>query len=140
MRYFLDTNILVYAIQDRDSLSNDVKAILKDYDNTFYMSSESIKELIVAYRNKKLLNKYWKTAREMVAAITDDYFITVMPVDNEVMKTYSTLDINMAEEHKDPSDHVIISHAITLHMPLVSSDHKFLFYKKQGLDLTYNEA
>ena len=33
MRYLLDTNILIYAAIDRDSLSKDVTAILEDYDN-----------------------------------------------------------------------------------------------------------
>jgi PIN domain nuclease of toxin-antitoxin system len=138
-RYLLDTNIFVYAVQDRDSLNNDVLAILEDYESVFYMSAESVKELIVAYRNKRLLNKQWKTAYDMVRSITDDYYITILPVDNEVMKTYSTLDINEAEDHKDPSDHIIICQAITNRMPLISSDHKFLFYKNQGLDLIYND-
>ncbi len=89
-RYLLDTNIFVYAVADRDSLNEDVLAILEDYESEFYISAESIKELIVAYRNKKLLNKQWKTAFDMVKSITDDYYITVLPVDNEVMKTYST--------------------------------------------------
>ena len=138
-RYLLDTNIFVYAVQDRDSLNNDVLAILEDYESVFYMSAESVKELIVAYRNKRLLNKQWKTAYDMVRSITDDYYITILPVDNEVMKTYSTLDINETEDHKDPSDHIIICQAITNRMPLISSDHKFLFYKNQGLDLIYND-
>ena len=54
MRYLLDTNIFIYAAIDRDQLSRDVKAILDDYDNTFYMSSESVKELIVGFNNGKL--------------------------------------------------------------------------------------
>ena len=33
------------------------------------------------------------------------------------------------------SDHIIISHAITERLPLISSDLKFPFYRKQGLDL-----
>jgi hypothetical protein len=53
-RYLLDTNIFVYAVADRDSLSTDVLAILEDYESVFYMSAESIKELIVAFRNKTL--------------------------------------------------------------------------------------
>lgn len=138
-RYLLDTNIFVYAVQDRDSLNNDVLTILEDYESVFYMSAESVKELIVAYRNKRLLNKQWKTAYDMVRSITDDYYISILPVDNEVMKTYSTLEINEAEDHKDPSDHIIICQAMTNRMPLISSDHKFLFYKNQGLDLIYND-
>ena len=60
-RYLLDTNIFVYAVEDRDILSADVLAILEDYESVFYMSAESIKELIVAFRNKKLLNEKWAT-------------------------------------------------------------------------------
>lgn len=138
-RYLLDTNIFVYAVEDRDNLCADVLAILEDYESVFYMSAESIKELIVAFRNKKLLNEKWKTPLTMVRSITEDYFITVLPVDNEVMKTYASLELNHSEDHKDPSDHIIISHAMTLRMPLISSDHKFLYYKRQGLDLIYNE-
>lgn len=84
MRFMLDTNIFVYSVQDRDSLSKDVLSILEDYDNTFYLSSESVKELIVAYHNKNLLTNYWNSASEMVNAITDEFYITVLPVDNEV--------------------------------------------------------
>lgn len=138
-RYLLDTNIFVYAVEDRDNLSADVLAILEDYESVFYMSAESIKELIVAFRNKKLLNEKWATPLDMVRSITEDYYITILPVDNEVMKTYASLELNHSEDHKDPSDHIIISHAMTFRMPLISSDHKFLYYKRQGLDLIYNE-
>ncbi|MBR1546426.1 MAG: hypothetical protein IJ633_06500 [Prevotella sp.] len=55
------------------------------------------------------------------------------------METFSRLRVNSAQGHKDPSDHVIISHAITEKLPLVSSDTRFPFYKKQGLDLILNE-
>lgn len=54
MRYLIDTNIFVYAATDRDSLSRDVKAILEEPDTILYMSAESVRELIVAYRNKGL--------------------------------------------------------------------------------------
>ena len=138
-RYLLDTNIFVYAVEERDNLSADVLAILEDYESVFYMSAESIKELIVAFRNKKLLNEKWATPLDMVRSITEDYYITILPVDNEVMKTYASLELNHSEDHKDPSDHIIISHAMTFRMPLISSDHKFLYYKRQGLDLIYNE-
>ena len=57
----------------------------------------------------------------------------------EQLGTYARLEINKAEDHKDPSDHIIIAHAITNRMPLISSDHKFKFYTKQGLDLVYNK-
>ena len=139
MRYLLDTNIFIYLVIDPDQLSRDVKAIIDDYDNTFYMSSESVKELIVGFNNGKLVSRFWDTAAKMVKDITNRYFIRILPVGEEHMDTYAHLTLNLAEEHRDPSDHVIIAHAITNRMPLVSSDRKFKFYEDQGLELVFNE-
>lgn len=139
MRYLIDTNIFVYIAQDYSSLSREVLDILSDYSNTFHISSESVKELIVAYNNKGLFSKKWKTAEEMVEAIENEYYINILPISKEHMKTYSKLSINRIDDHKDPSDHVIISHAITNRIPLISSDKRFPYYTNQGLDLIYNE-
>lgn len=138
-RYLLDTNIFVYAVEDRDNLSADVLAILEDYESVFYMSAESIRELIVAFRNKKLLNEKEDPSRHGPLYYRRLFYNSPTCVDNEVMKTYASIQLNQSEDHKDPSDHIIISHAMTLRMPLISSDHKFLYYKRQGLDLIYNE-
>lgn len=139
MRYLIDTNIFVYAVIDRDSLSADVKAILEDPDSVLVISAESVRELIVAYRNKRLCSKLWKTVEDMVAAIENECFIQILPLRKEHMETYARMEINEAQGHKDPSDHVIIAHAITEHLPLISSDTRFKFYRKQGLDLIFNE-
>lgn len=52
--------------------------------------------------------------------------------------TYARLTINEQQGHNDPSDHLIIAHAITERMPLISSDHKFDFYCPQGLQYICN--
>lgn len=95
--------------------------------------------MIVARNNKQLGIKRWKTTEDMVKAIEEDYNIEILPIQKEVMQPYSHLRINTVQNHKDPSDHVIISHAITLNMPLISSDTRFSFYRRQGLDFIYNE-
>ena len=139
MRYMIDTNIFVFLVTDISQLDKDVESIIQDYSNTLHMSAESVKELIVAYNNKGLLTKKWKSAEEMVTAIEDEYYIKILPVSKEHMKTYSRLSINSIDDHKDPSDHVIISHAITNKIPLISSDRRFPYYTSQGLDLIFNE-
>jgi len=139
MRYLLDTNIYIYFALDRELLSPEVKAILEDYDNTFCVSSETVKELIVAFNNGGLVSRYWKTAKDMVNAIRDLFYIRILPVGEEQLDTYARLKINKAEGHKDPSDHIIIAHAITNGLPLISSDRKFKFYTKQGLELVFNK-
>lgn len=139
MRYLIDTNIFVYIVADQDLLSRDVKALIWDWESQLCLSVESVRELIVAYKNKGLCTKYWKNTTDMVESIEKDFNIKILPLGKEHMKTYSHLETNEAQGHKDPSDHVIISHAITEHLPLISSDTRFPFYQKQGLDLIFNE-
>ncbi len=121
-----------------DRLSQDVVSILDDYENTICISVESERELIVSFNNGELVSKQWNTAREMIDSIRNKYFIQVLPLTEECMKIYSELELNEVMKHKDPSDHVIISQAIALHIPLISSDSKFEFYSNQGLDFIKN--
>ncbi len=137
-RYIIDTNILYYLIEDKSSLTKDVRAIVDDYDTTLYTSAESVKELVVAHRSKKLLANRWNKAEDIVTALSTDSNIIILPVDSYVVNRMAKLQINEAENHYDPSDHIIIAHAITMGMPLISSDRKFPFYKNQGLDLVTN--
>lgn len=139
MRYLIDTNIFVYLSTDAEYLSKDVAAIIQEPDTLLYMSAESVRELIVGYRNKGLCSKRWKSVETMVAAIEKEFYIKILPLKKEHMQTYARLEINEAQGHKDPSDHVIIAHAITEHLPLISSDTRFEFYRSQGLDLIFNK-
>lgn len=139
MRYLLDTCIYIYLVTDRESLHPDVLALLSEPDALWCMSTESVRELIVAYNNKGWGNKKWKSAEDMVRSIEETYYVEILPIQKEVMQTYSRLRINTAMNHKDPSDHVIIAHAMTLGMPLISSDTRFDYYRRQGLDFIFNE-
>ena len=138
-RYLLDTCIFIHYATDKELLSKDVLAMLEDYDSELYVSAETLRELVIQYNNKKLVSKYWKSAEQMLDDIQEKYFINVLSLKEEQMKTYARLRLNEAQDHKDPSDHVIISHAITNGIPLISDDGKFEFYRKQGLDFIQNK-
>ncbi|WP_455629652.1 hypothetical protein [Parabacteroides sp.] len=69
MRYLIDTNIFVYLSTDVECLSKDVAAIIQEPETLLYISAESVRELIVAYRNKGLCSKRWKSAEAMIVAI-----------------------------------------------------------------------
>ena len=133
----LDTNIVIYLATDRDSLSRDVRAILLDHDNTFCISAETTRELIVGYRKNSFAIKQWKSCEDLIDSLSDFYHLEILPIDKHVAKVHSCLEIK--SDHKDPSDHTIISHAIATKMPLVSSDEKFPYYTKQGLQLVFNK-
>lgn len=138
MRYLIDTNIYVYMMVEPDKLSRDVDMLLQDFDNVLCMSVESLKELIIAYRNKGLWSTVWHSEEEMVKSVISSR-IALLPLKPEHMLRYSQMHINEAQGHKDPSDHVIIAQAITESIPLISSDRRFEFYRKQGLDFVFNE-
>ncbi len=138
MRYLLDTCVVMNMIAEPDRLCPDVEALIDDYDNILCISAETLREMIVAFNNRGLVSKCWKTAGDMIQSLVEEYNLTVLPLKTEHMRTYAQLKINDTMGHKDPSDHVIISQAITEHLPLISSDTRFPFYKEQGLDLIEN--
>jgi len=119
------------------SIPQDIKNILFDYSNKICISAESLRELVVGFNAQKYERKKWKTCEDVVLSVTKEYGLQVVPLDKNVMHTYSKLQINTRQDHKDPSDHVIISQAMTLGIPLISTDTKFPFYRKQGLELIY---
>lgn len=139
MRYMLDTCTFLYLANDHDLLSRSVAEILHDPENVLCISAETGRELIVGFNNRKFYSKKWKTSSEMIRSIEDVFGIKVLPIDKKVIDMYSHLELNMAQDHKDPSDHIIISHAITARIPLISSDTRFPFYRAQGLELIENK-
>ena len=134
MRYLIDTNIFIYLATDRELLNDDVSDILGDYDNLIYISTESLRELVVHYNNKALLKKYWKTKKDMLDSITNRYGLQILPLTPDVMYTYGKMNIY----HNDPSDHVIIAQAMAMKMPLISDDNRFPKYREEGLELIEN--
>jgi PIN domain nuclease of toxin-antitoxin system len=69
MRYLIDTNIFLYLTTDIGLLDGNVKNVIDNYENTFYLSTESVKELILFYRKQKNKRKYWKNETEMILSI-----------------------------------------------------------------------
>ncbi len=93
MRYLIDTNIFVYLMVEPDMLNHDVDALLRDYDNQLYISIESLKELVVAYRNKGLWGNVWRSEEDMVRDIINSN-ISIIPLKPEHLLTYAKMEIN----------------------------------------------
>lgn len=135
MRLMLDTCAIIDLLTDMETLGKGAMALIDDPENVLFASAESMRELVVHFNNKRLLNRYFKTSTDVLKAVETELDIEFLPVRRNVGYQYSRLTINEAEDHRDPSDHMIISHAITERMPLLSSDTRFPFYREQGLDL-----
>ena len=54
MRFMLDTCAFIDAVTEPDNLGADVCALMEDYENEFCISIETIREVILKYKNKKV--------------------------------------------------------------------------------------
>ena len=135
MRLMLDTCVIIDLLVDVDNISSGALDMLSDRNNQLFASCESMRELVVHFNNKKLLNRHFKTSEDLLRVVEDELVIEFLPVRRDVGFAYSRLRLNFGQDHRDPSDHMIIAHAITERLPLLSSDDKFPFYREQGLDL-----
>lgn len=138
MRYLIDTHIYIWYLKERENLSRDVLAILEDYDNQVCLSAESLREFVLLWNSKPHIRRWWKTPQEMIRSVEEDAGFQILYLHKEHYDCYARLQINEAQDHYDPSDHLIISHAICNGMPLISDDNKFPFYRGQGLELIEN--
>ncbi|MGC4128039.1 MAG: type II toxin-antitoxin system VapC family toxin, partial [Bergeyella sp.] len=138
MRYLLDTNIVVFVLSNNyDNTDIDTRAILEDYSSLLFMSSVSLIELTQLFRIGKIKSKKYKSSTEMAKAIEEEFGIKILPFVKEHGITLTKLDI--AENHNDPFDHAIISHAISEKLTLVSSDRQFEKYTSQKLNFVFNK-
>ena len=80
MRVLIDTCIFIHYAIDHSQLSNDVLALLTDYDNTICVSAETPRELVIQFNNGKVVSKFWKTARAMIDSIQNEFFINILPL------------------------------------------------------------
>lgn len=134
-RLLLDTCVIIDLLSCPGDIDKAVLGLLSDSEYELCASFETMREIVVHFNNKKLLSTHWKSAEDVLRTIEDDLIINILPLRPEVGYTYARLQLNVAQEHKDPSDHIIISHAISQRIPLLSSDTRFPYYRKQGLEL-----
>jgi len=134
MRYLIDTNVFVRMTID--TVSDEVRDIISDYENIIYVSSESVKEFVHLLQNKKIEPKKEIRSQDVIDLIEKTFGFTIKYVTKEHLRTFAKL--HLVEGHNDPSDRLIISQALTEKMPLISSDTKFPDYRKHGLDLIVN--
>jgi len=118
-----------------DELSYNVRYILDDYSNRFYVSSVVVRELIHTYKTGDIKDSEIRSIQSLFD-VMEDSGIEIVPMNRYHLLQYAALEI--AAGHKDPNDHIIISQAISDKIPIISSDQKFKEYVKQGLGFVYN--
>ena len=140
MRYYLDTNILVFLLLGKRNLRKGVYEILGDFGNILMTSTVCVHELIHLCQIGKLghgkRGHDLPQPEEILQRILQSG-VCIIPVNERHLKMLSELPL--LDDHRDPNDRLVIAQAIADHIPLVSSDGKFELYMRYGLDFIFNE-
>jgi PIN domain nuclease of toxin-antitoxin system len=128
---------VVYSLTDEEQLSKDVKGIIDNYANEFYISSESIRELMDLFQTKSIGARLWKSKEGIIDYIRNETSFVIKYIKEEHFRTFARMP--WFADHKDPRDKMIIAHAMTEKLTLISSDTEFFRYLKHGLDFIHNK-
>jgi PIN domain nuclease of toxin-antitoxin system len=120
----LDTCALLWRTMDPSSLSVAARQVIDQADSVG-VSSISIWEIGVKVRKKKLELPF--TVRAFVNRLRQTSAMKILPVDDGTW-----LDaLDLAWEHSDPADRVIVACALRMGLPLVTNDEPIRrFYKR----------
>ena len=132
MRYLIDTNIFIFYISNLNNLDKDVISIIENYENTIFLSSESVKEIIHLYQNDRIRLK----TENIIDFIESQQGFIIKYVTKQHLSMLERLPV--IGKHNDPTDRLIIAQAISEKIPLISSDKKFEQYRKYNLNFIFN--
>lgn len=140
MRLYLDTNILIFMLLDKQQLERTVYHLFADCSNVMYTSEVCVHELIhLAQIGKIYRDKHDKNSEnaDWVLPSLDAIGVTIVPITRKHLDAYSSLP--MQRDHRDPFDRLIIAQAMADRSTLVTSDTKMPWYRRHGLKLIMNE-
>jgi PIN domain nuclease of toxin-antitoxin system len=132
MNYLLDTYTFIWAISEKDSLSNTARKILDNPDNIIFVSSITFWEISLKSSLGKL-NIQGISPNELPRISTQTGF-QLLPLSPEEGATYHNL---VLTNHKDPFDRMLIWQAICRDFPLITKDKNMNQYVPVGLKLLW---
>ena len=122
MRALLDTHALIWWFSDDPSLSQTVRGILADTDNTVVVSAASAWEIAIKYRQGKL-RKAADLVSNFSSRIEGEGF-QLLPISAEHGIRAGLL----PGPHKDPFDRMLIAQSHAENVPIVSNEVVFETY------------
>jgi PIN domain nuclease of toxin-antitoxin system len=123
MKLLLDTHILLWVLENNNSLSTQQKDLIQNTENEKWVSRISFMELAIKISIGKLETK--TTLQEIISITSNDGF-KILPIKDEHITSY--LSLPLYENHRDPFDRFLIASALYEGMCIVSSDEKFQLY------------
>jgi len=135
--YLLDTHILIWFLQNKSSLNKVIREDIEYFQNPYYVSVVSLREIIFLIQEGKLREN--DSISKIIKEVEDKQiqFLDIKPKHIEVLEKLSTPVIGI-KEHKDQFDRTIISQGIAEGLTVISADSKFPLYEDEGFKLLEN--
>jgi PIN domain nuclease of toxin-antitoxin system len=123
MTYLLDTQVIIWALENNPQLPKAVEQIIDDSDHTIFITIVSLWEIAIKRSIGKLDLNY---KLEDIQSQTTQRKVEILPITVAHLTAVEYLEF--VGKHRDPFDRLIISQAIVEEMTLISSDPQFKNY------------
>lgn len=130
--YLLDTHTFLWALFEPEKLSEKVRALILNSQNTVYVSSVSFWEISIKYSLGKIAFEGVNPAKLTVFAQKMGF--TLLALEPEIAATVHNL---KGTWHQDPFDRLLIWQAINESLTILSKDSKVSLYKDEGLQVVW---
>jgi PIN domain nuclease of toxin-antitoxin system len=116
MRLLVDSQAVIWAVDDPTQLSPTATAALQDPANDLLVSAATIWEIAIKVGLNKLSlsGSYRDWMNQAIAALG----LTILPVTVD----YAAAQATLHPHHKDPFDRLMVAQALTERIPIVSAD------------------
>jgi len=129
MAWMLDTHALLWALFDTQKLGRKTRAILQDPANDVRISPVSYWEISLKAGLGKL--ELPDTDPSEIPSAIRQLGLIEDPLTPEILSTYHRLPY--APDHRDPFDRLLVWHAISNKLTLLSRDRAIPFFAAHGL-------
>lgn len=125
MRILLDTQIIIWVLENNPKLKPHIRLLLEDGANELLVSHFSLMELAIKLKLGKLPD-FIIDLPAFIQQLQNDGF-TILPCQNLHIIAYEA--IPLFDDHRDPFDRFLLATALAEKIPILSADEKFSRYR-----------
>lgn len=125
MQYLLDTQILIWSLEDNPKLKTRLRKLIENPENLIFVSQFSLLEISIKLKLGKL-PEFIVSVEYIAEQLLSDGF-TILPISNNHIFSYQS--VPFFEDHQDQFDRFLLATALADQMPVISIDKNFTLYR-----------
>ncbi len=125
MQYLLDTQILIWSLEDNPKLKTRLRTVIENPENIIFVSQFSLMEISIKLKLGKL-PEFIVSIEYITSQLLSDGF-SILPILNNHIFSYQS--VPFFEDHRDPFDRFLLATALSEQIPIISVDKNFTLYR-----------